>query len=261
MNELYEEGRISDTLYALSRGPHHHVRVFNRSFINGFYFRTASIEGSLNTQNSGVAVKGTDSSASMEWYGVIKKILTLDFPGEKEVVLFQCDWYDVPAPSKNKGRGYRKDQYGIVDVDTTRFRYLNDPYILGTQAEQLFYVKGAKKSEWSSIVRLKPRNLFSMPEPLDIENEGELDIDSLEVGVEAMNILNQNEDLLAWRRTDLEGVTGDATVIENVQPMPEPCDADLIDDEDDDTDDTYIDDGHVAPVNSLGTGLDDEFFV
>ncbi|KXG25954.1 hypothetical protein SORBI_3006G036000, partial [Sorghum bicolor] len=81
------------------------------------------------------------------------------------------------------------------------------------------------------------------------------------VGVEAMNILNQNEDLLAWRRTDLEGVTGDATVIENVQPMPEPCDADLIDDEDDDTDDTYIDDGHVAPVNSLGTSLDDEFFV
>ena len=100
-----------------------------------------------------------------------------------------------------------------------------------------------------------------MPEPLDIENEGELDIDSLEVGVEAMNILNQNKDLLAWRRTDLEGVTGDATVIENVQPMPEPSDADLIDDEDDDTDDTYIDDGHVAPVNSLGTSIDDEFFV
>ena len=122
-------------------------------------------------------------------------------------------------------------------------------------------MKGAKKSEWSSVVRLKPRNLFSMPEPLDIENEGELDIDSLEVGVEAMNILNQNEDLLAWRRTDLEGVTGDATVIENVKPMPEPCDEDLIDDEDDDTDDTYIDDGHVAPVNSLGTSLDDEFFV
>jgi hypothetical protein len=42
----------------------------------------------LNTQNLGAAVKGADSSTSMEWYGVIKKILTLDFPGEKEVVLF-----------------------------------------------------------------------------------------------------------------------------------------------------------------------------
>ena len=99
----------------------------------------------MNTQNSGVAVKGADSSASMEWYGVIKKILTLDIPGEKEVVLFQCDWYDVPAPSKNKSRGYRRDQYGIIDVNTTRFRYLNDPYILRTQAEQVFLRERCKE--------------------------------------------------------------------------------------------------------------------
>jgi len=107
---------------------------------------------------------------------------------------------------------------------------------------------------------MKPRNLFSMPEPLDTENEGQLDIDSLEVGVEAMNISSQNEDLLAWRMTDLEGVIGDAAVIENALPVPEPCDEDLVD-EDDDTDDTYIDDRYVAPINSLGTSLDDEFFV
>ena len=49
-------------------------------------------------------------------------------------------------------------------------------------------MKGAKKSEWSTVVRMKPRNLFSMPEPLDTENEGQLDIDSPEVGVEAVNI-------------------------------------------------------------------------
>jgi hypothetical protein len=66
-------------------------------------------------------------------------------------------------------------------------------------------VKGATKSEWSTVITMKPRNLFSMLEPLDTENEGQLDIDSWEVGVEAMNISSQNEDLLAWRRTDLEG--------------------------------------------------------
>jgi hypothetical protein len=99
-----------------------------------------------------------------------------------------------------------------------------------------------------------------MPEPLDTENEGQLDIDSLEVRVEAINISSQNEDLLAWRRTDLEGVTGDAAIIENALLVPELCDEDLVD-EDDDTDDTYIDDGYVALVNSLGTSLDDEFFV
>ena len=30
------------------------------------------------------------------------------------------------------------DQYGIVDIDTTRRRYVNDPYVLATQVEQVF---------------------------------------------------------------------------------------------------------------------------
>jgi hypothetical protein len=44
----------------------------------------------------------------------------------------------VPAADKKKSRGYNKDQYGIIDIDTTKFRYLDDPYILGSQAEQVF---------------------------------------------------------------------------------------------------------------------------
>ena len=32
----------------------------------------------------------------MEWYGVIKKTIVLDFANEKEVMLFQCDWFVVP---------------------------------------------------------------------------------------------------------------------------------------------------------------------
>ena len=54
-------------------------------------------------------------------------------------------------------------------------------------------------------------------------------------------------------------MTGDASIIETAIPVPEPNDDDLVD-EHDDNDDTYIDNGHVAPVNSLGQGQDDEFF-
>jgi hypothetical protein len=60
---------------------------------------------------------------------------------KKEVILFECDWYDVPATTKNKSKGYNKDQYGIIDTDTTRRRYVNDPYVLGIQVEQVFCVK------------------------------------------------------------------------------------------------------------------------
>jgi len=73
----------------------------------------------------------------MEWYGVIKKIIVLDFANEKEVMLFQCDWFDVPpAPSKikSKSRGYSRDEYGIIDIDTAKLRYADEPYIMANQA-------------------------------------------------------------------------------------------------------------------------------
>jgi hypothetical protein len=42
--------------------------------------------------------------------------------------------------------------------------------------------------------------------------------------------------------------------------VPEPDLYDIPDDDDDDeNDDTYINDGHVAPVNTLGQGEEDEF--
>ena len=108
----------------------------------------------------------------MEWYGAIKKIIVLDFANEKEVMLFQCDWFDVhPAPSniKSKSRGYSRDEYGIIDIDTTKFRYADEPYIMVNQAEQVCYMKSARKSKWSNVLRMKPRNLFAMQEKYVIE--------------------------------------------------------------------------------------------
>ena len=124
----------------------------------------------------------------------------------------------------------------------------------GTQVEQVFYVKCANKSNRSSVVRMKPRTLFSMPEPEETRQQGQIDIDSIDVGVETMNVSTQHEELTNWTRNDRQAVTGDASIIENAIPMPEPNDEDLVDEHDDDDDDTYIDDGHVAPVNSLGQG-------
>ena len=98
-----------------------------------------------------------------------------------------------------------------------------------------------------------------MPESEETKQQGQIDIDSLDVGVETMNISSQHEALINWTRNDLQGVTGDASIIEKAIPVSEPNDEDLVD-EDDDNDDTYIDDGHGAPVNSLGQGQDDEFF-
>jgi hypothetical protein len=106
--------------------------------IHDFFFRTATIEAKYNTQNSGVVVRADEKESNMDWYGVLQKVIALDFPDEKVVILFECDWFDVPDASKSnksKSKGYNKDQYGIIDIETSRRRYMDEPYVLRTQVE------------------------------------------------------------------------------------------------------------------------------
>jgi hypothetical protein len=211
----------------------------------------ATIEANYNTQKSGVVVKADEKESNMDWYIVLQKVIALDFPGEKEAILFECDWSDVSDASKSKSKGYSKDQYGIIDIETSHRRYMDEPYVLGTQVEQVFYVKCANKPSWSSVVRMNPRTLFAMPEQRETEQQGHINIDSVDVGVDDMVMVSQIRELSNSKRNDLDGVTGDANIIQTAVPMPEP-DLDDIRDDDDDKDDTYVNDGHVAPVNTLG---------
>jgi hypothetical protein len=120
-------------------------------------------------------------------------------------------------------------------------------------------VKGANKPEWCTDVRLKPRNLFAMPEETEKENEGDIDVESLDVGIQDMAVSCTHEELKNWRRPLVEGESGDASVINKAlaEAVSKPNDSDLSDEEDDDT---YINNGHVAPADSLGEGSNDEFF-
>jgi hypothetical protein len=86
--------------------------------------------------------------------------------------------------STNRGKGYSKDKFGVIDIDTTRHKFRNEPYILATQAELVFYVNLVNKPGWSSVISMKPRNLFAMPE-LDLE-------DSYAVGIEGINLLGEH---------------------------------------------------------------------
>ena len=242
-------------IYALSRGPYHRVTVINRCSINGFFFRTSELEKNFTTQNSGVLVKGGDG---MEWYGVVKKMFILDFPNAQEVTIFKCDWFDVPAANKNSSRWYNKDKFGIIDIDTSRFlRRVADPYILAIQAEQVCYVKSGKKPKWCSVLTMKPRTLFAMPEGEDTENyDVATDVDSVITGVENVSIEATHGDLTNWSRSDVEGLSGDATVLP--QPMPEPDHDDIP--SEDEGDETYTEDGVVAPLAEPEAD-DDDFFV
>ena len=75
-------------------------------------------------------------------------------------ILFKCDWLEAPSEGRNQGRGYKKDEYGFTRIDTTRFYYTNDPYILRSQARLVYFVKHSDKEKWHTVVKVKPRNIF-----------------------------------------------------------------------------------------------------
>jgi hypothetical protein len=252
MRGLHARGEVSSDLFALAQGPDPRPRTLNRCHINNWLFRTVNNEKTLVTQISGVLVKG--EAKGTNWYGVIKRMISLEFPRQKEVILFQRDWFDVPlGTSTNRGKGYSNDKFRVMDIDTTRHKFWNEPYILATQAELVFYVNLVNKPGWSSVISMKPRNLFGMPE-LDLE-------DSLAVGIEGINLLGEDQDLKNWYRSDNEGTTGDVSVINQVQAEAvDELDDDIFDvDDEHDADDTYIDDGIVAPI--VQDAQDDEFLI
>jgi len=188
VREQYARGDVSAEMFALAKWTDNRARILHRCHINSWLFRAVDIEKNLVTQNSGVLVKGDPASiGNMCWYGVIKRMISLEFLGQKEVILFGCDWYDVPAASTSRGRGYNKDQFGVIDIDTTQNRYDNEPYIIARQAQLVFYVDVVNKPGWRSVIAIKPRDLFAMPE-LELE-------DSIDADKRINDLLRGQEDL------------------------------------------------------------------
>ena len=131
----------------------------------------------LKTQNSGVVVKGHESTGYIDWFCVIKKIIALDYLGINEVILFKCDWFEVPPQGRHQSRGYKKDAYGFINVDTTCLHYKDDPFVLGIQVEQVCCTKDVENPNWCSVIKLRRRNLFAMPnreQEVDDENDNSI---------------------------------------------------------------------------------------
>ena len=55
--------------------------------------------------------------------------------GTHKVVLFKCEWWDVHTT-----RGVKEDMYGFIMINTTRKLSTDEPYVLASQAEQVYYV-------------------------------------------------------------------------------------------------------------------------
>ena len=121
------------------------------------------------TQNSGVSILvGTIQIASSKdknlvfgelcFYGVINEIWDLDY-NMFTIPIFKCDWVD----NKN---GIKVDELGFKLVDFSKISHKLDPFILASQAKQVFYVEDQLVPKWSMVLSI-PLKDFKNMEGLD----------------------------------------------------------------------------------------------
>lgn len=171
--EEHRKEVVTDPIRWLARGPCEMARRYTCYVVNGFSFHTKDRENSLKTQNSGVVVMTETMSyvrsrdkqpieEEVNYYGVLKDIIELDYFGRFKIVLFKCDWVDV-------NQGCKKDKFGLCLVN---FSYLvhkgsnlvDDPFVLTSQAKKVFYVKDERHKDWFIVKHVKLRDVFDMGE-------------------------------------------------------------------------------------------------
>lgn len=80
----------------------------------------------------------------MVFYGRIEDIWEHDYQTFR-VILFKCSWVD----NRN---GVRVDDHGFTLVKLNKIGYKSEPFILGYQAKQMFYIEDPEDHEWSVVL-------------------------------------------------------------------------------------------------------------
>ncbi|KAL5732383.1 hypothetical protein ACOSQ2_032075 [Xanthoceras sorbifolium] len=155
---------VSNTLKWFANGPRDLVMSFNGYIINGLRFHTKETEKSR--QNSGVLVEATTlcrSSArdntqilgQVAYYGVLKDILLLNYH-IFQVPLFKCDWANIVNGVKVD------DGFVLVNLHEGQSQFEKDPFILASQAKQVFYCRENETSNWYVVGKAPPRGYHEL---------------------------------------------------------------------------------------------------
>ncbi|KAL2934288.1 Methionine--tRNA ligase [Bienertia sinuspersici] len=167
--DLSNEGndQVVKDLQTLALGPLKGVQCFSGIVGNGFRFHTRDIEMKRVHQNSGVMVKGIVGDTEKNYYGILTDILVIQYLDGKWVMLFRCDWWDV----HRIGRGVKVDKHGYVSVNSLCSLRTKEPFVLMSQAKQVFYVSDGLDPNWLVVVETHPRHHYNVAEREVIEDD------------------------------------------------------------------------------------------
>jgi hypothetical protein len=132
---------------------------YNNYVVNGKLFHTLAHDVGRRTQNSGVYVPTVEGET---YYGQFTDIVEVKYYDRTTYVLFKCNWADPTID-----RGFRIDNYGLVFVNFNHLIHMgelitDEPYVLTSQVDQVFYVEDGRNPNWVCAVRTKPCNVYAV---------------------------------------------------------------------------------------------------
>ena len=147
--------------WQIAEGPLKHARSYNVCYTNGYRFHTVRHASNKLADNSGVCVKAADNSRDEEdFYGQLLEIVEVEYPGIpiKRVTLFKCHWYDPTTTGNSRGTNIHK-RYKLVDIHQGRSYRLYDPFVLASQACQVYYLPYPSTrqnlKDWRAVCKVK----------------------------------------------------------------------------------------------------------
>ncbi|KAF7141455.1 hypothetical protein RHSIM_Rhsim06G0076200 [Rhododendron simsii] len=164
MNRLRveESPEATDELWSLANGPNLLVKEYSGCIINGVKFHTREVDDCRTSQNSGVLVVGDHEGEMHDFYGHLSKVWEFGYRCSNKVVLFQCEWYNTGNTGRT--RTIRTDAH-CTSIDVTSRWYQSDPFVLRSQAKQVFYLNDTKWGKlWQVVQQVQHRGVFDVSE-------------------------------------------------------------------------------------------------
>ena len=198
---------VSEGLWALSCGPVKRVKTSAACKINGMRYSTVDREKFLKTQNSGVMTDGEHNGKKIDFYGVLKEVIELQYISNyqvsRTVVLFRCDWYNQVG----KTVGLRDDKH-FKSINVESFWYKTDPFILAEQSKKVFYVQDTTPQckDWRVVQKFEHRSTYDVAESDEVSHEVHQD----DFGSDTEHVVEEGDDNEVMPR--VQGA--EATIIE-----------------------------------------------
>uniref|UniRef100_A0A803LYX4 DUF4216 domain-containing protein n=1 Tax=Chenopodium quinoa TaxID=63459 RepID=A0A803LYX4_CHEQI len=184
---ILKEGQdiIPNHILWLSKGPSHIAKKYTGYSVNGYRFHTMKRDANCVTQNSGATLTAmTHSFASskdqnpiegnVNYYGSIIEIIEISYHGYFCVVLFKCVWFHSEM-----------DDDELVMINMCKTISKEEPFILASQAHQVFYVENLNRDGWQYAIQILPRELSDdllSPSARQTEDDSTSEYDAEEEG-------------------------------------------------------------------------------